>query len=553
MDRRDGLIQFFGSQLDRQTTISYSYTDSPLRLLAYDVYYFCSYAWALPYILWPVRPTEPGPLSELSFNFPNVFCILVHVVLCVLQVGFILLLPLAFLLPVWTAAAGVAVFLLSNSALCILLNGSPWTVTYQSDPRLAPDLPEHAHEQWVFLNGVAVGRHWLQSNLDRLAITFKRPVLGIHNRTSGIPFDILECLIQRNFGYATNDVRACYKIIKEKLYNPAFSKVIFILHSQGGIEGGMVLDWLLQELPQDQLAKLEIYTFGNAANHFNNPHRHLTSQAEALKRPLAAFLDATRAATAIGDSIGGSYSGTGLPAGTGTVRAQDAIARSKGTEASAKTATNGASNPGTLASLGAESSASSPSAVSDRAVGHIEHYAHTTDFVARWGVLHFATSAVASHTVSRFMGRVFARTSPQGGHQLNQHYLAGMFPLERHPKTSEFVGCADTGNVFMESEIAIGTLGDGAKDEREAMEVSWLGGGWDVEEAERLVEIHDGSSPVVDQGRDRKRGGASGAPKTTVKVKELSRLWKYRNGRSPTEKPPLLARGVDGVLRGATM
>ncbi len=85
----------------------------------------------------------------------------------------------------------------------------------------------------------------------------------------------------------------CYKHIKEKLYNPQYSKVVFILHSQGSIEGSMVIDWLLQELPQDLLAKLEVYTFGNAANHFNNPHRHIVSQDMALNNPLRAGLDST--------------------------------------------------------------------------------------------------------------------------------------------------------------------------------------------------------------------------------------------------------------------
>ena len=79
---------------------------------------------------------------------------------------------------------------------------------------------------------------------------------------SGIIFDVIECLIQRNFGYATTDVRVCYSILKETLYNAQNTKVIFILHSQGGIQGSLVLDWLLQELPQDLLAKLEVYTFG---------------------------------------------------------------------------------------------------------------------------------------------------------------------------------------------------------------------------------------------------------------------------------------------------
>lgn len=34
----------------------------------------------------------------------------------------------------------------------------------------------------------------------------------------------------------------------------------------------MIIDWLLDELPQDLLHQLEVYSFGNAANHFNNPH-----------------------------------------------------------------------------------------------------------------------------------------------------------------------------------------------------------------------------------------------------------------------------------------
>jgi hypothetical protein len=51
-------------------------------------------------------------------------------------------------------------------------------------------------------------------------------------------------------------------------------KVVFILHSQGGIEGGLILDWLLAECPRHQLRRMEIYTFGCAANHFNNPDYH---------------------------------------------------------------------------------------------------------------------------------------------------------------------------------------------------------------------------------------------------------------------------------------
>jgi hypothetical protein len=57
------------------------------------------------------------------------------------------------------------------------------------------------------------------------------------------------------------------------LLDSKHTKVVLIVHSQGGIEGGLIVDWLLDELPQGLLRKLEIYTFGNAANHFNNPYR----------------------------------------------------------------------------------------------------------------------------------------------------------------------------------------------------------------------------------------------------------------------------------------
>jgi hypothetical protein len=371
------------------------------------------------------------------------------------------------------------------------------------------------------------------SNLNRLALTFRRPILGIHNKTNGILFDVLECLVQRNLGYATYDVRVCYTIIKAKLYNPAYSKVVFVLHSQGGIEGGLIIDWLLQELPQDLLARLEVYTFGNAANHFNNPHRHLGSQSRALGNPSS-------------DSLGQKTDGT-----NGTNESDDR--EEEGTPDS----------PSAPVYLRRETSASTPSEVSDRAIGHIEHYAHTTDFVALWGVLHFASSRPGSPTVPRFIGRVFAKSGVGGGHQFCQHYLDGMFPLARDGK-GEIVGCLDgeTGdgggerNEFMESEVFVGDAGDREDMAREALQGSWLGDGGDGT-ARGGVEVHS-SSPVELRRRMKRMVPPGGPVKRTesgvkMKVKDLSRLWLYRNGKSPSDKPPLLVRDADGVVRMATM
>jgi len=376
--------------------------------------------------------------------------------------------------------------------------------------------------------------HWMKSNLNRLALTFKRPVLGIHNKTNGILFDVLECLVQRNLGYATYDVRVCYSIIKEKLYNPSFSKVVFVLHSQGGIEGSLIIDWLLQELPQDLLAKLEVYTFGNAANHFNNPHRHVGSQNRAFGNVACAPSPPP-------------------PNGTSGVLTASAPRSASPDTATATTP----DSPSDSAYLRRETSAACPTAVSDRAIGHIEHYAHTTDFVALWGVLHFASSRPGAVTVPRFIGRVFAKSGLGGGHQMVQHYLDGMFPLARGQK-GELIGCLDeeTGeggkegrNEFMESEVVVGDAGDRDDAAREAMEGSWLGNGnGNGAVVPNGVEVH-GGGPVEGRGRDRRRGGRAvpraGRTRSEVKmkVKDLSRLWLYRNGKEPDRDAPFVGGG----------
>jgi hypothetical protein len=555
-------VDFYGSQVDNPTVINYSYTDRPSRLLLWDVYYFFYYIWALPYIILPLKPLDSGHLSELAPTRGNMWCIFIHVILAILQLAMIVLLPpVALVLPLWATLAIVAVFVAVNKGLCTLINADQ--VLFHSDPEYAaPNQDKFAHEQWIFLNGVACGDHWMKSCLNRLALTFGRPIIGVHNRTDGVILDVIECLVQRNLGYATNDVRVCYRIIKEKLYNPQYSKIVFILHSQGGIEGGMVLDWLLQELPQNLLSKLEVYTFGNAANHFNNPYRTVASQCQAEEKPLQASLDVVARA--------GNESTPGLD---GLAMDHDQTPRTRtrrpptprSSPPPIRTSTSGlarnaVASPHALASQ--ETSHQNPATQSERAIGHIEHYAHTTDFVALWGVLHFATSATADRSMPRFIGRLFSRTDARGGHQFVQHYLDGMFPLARDPVTGKFLGCREVGNEFMESEIVVGRAGDAGANEREAFASSYLGCSDDDSDgdgdrpkrsgakgrsvAAGEVLMHNGESPLALRKR-------LGLPTEKVKVKELSRLWKYRNGRSPVEKPPFLGTGMNGFVRNATL
>lgn len=104
----------------------------------------------------PFRPHDSGSLSELAPTPENIRCLLIHAILVVLQVSFLLYLPFAVFFPIWAVVAGVGAFLLVNRAFCSLLNKGRSTI-YTSDRKYAAPLPEHAHEEWIFVNGIAVG------------------------------------------------------------------------------------------------------------------------------------------------------------------------------------------------------------------------------------------------------------------------------------------------------------------------------------------------------------------------------------------------------------
>jgi hypothetical protein len=148
------------------------------------------------------------------------------------------------------------------------------------------------------------------------------------------------------------------------------------------------------------------------------------------------------------------------------------------------------------------------------------------------------------------MGRVFER--PGKGHQFNQHYLDNMFPLKRSPKKtggiggSGFEGAVDNCE-FMDSIVELGKVGDRNQDEREGFEKSYCGAhGEPLSGSEEATLIRD-MSPVSPSStlnalrRDFTNGrgftndinGVDGGKKAKFTVKDLSRLWLYRNGGSP--------------------
>ncbi|KAJ5153413.1 uncharacterized protein N7482_009891 [Penicillium canariense] len=285
-------VKFYGSQTTSETVAPLSYTGSPWKLFLFDSLLFLRWSPYLINIVLPLWPCLSHGLDELYPSLPNIYDILLHTILVVAQSFFLISLPFLITVPFVFYIFYIGLFLALNTSVCKLLNGNiPEDGLKSTEDDHSATWRRHDDESWIFLNGVAVGKHWLQSNIDRISRTFHRPVVGVHNRTNGIIFDVIQCLIQRALLYSNSNIRQCHVLIKRALYAPGIKKVVLILHSQGGIEGGMILDWLYDEVPHDLLKQLEVYTFGNAANHFNNPYRvHIPVGAGAGSEPTSTHL-----------------------------------------------------------------------------------------------------------------------------------------------------------------------------------------------------------------------------------------------------------------------
>jgi hypothetical protein len=258
--------------------------------------------------------------------------------------------------------------------------------------------------------------------------------------------------MQRDFTYVTQDIRNGYAVLKKALSDPSHKKIVFILHSQGGIEGGLILDWLYAEISRDLIEKLEVYTFANAANHFNNPFHIMEST------------DVVNSA---------SKEGSAAPSTTRTVK-------------------------------------------------YIEHYANDFDLVSRWGVLHFASKGNAQGRNNRYAGRVFERHGK--GHQLNLHYLDTMFPLDMTPNGHGVL----EDNPFMDAEVQIAESPENNDLQMQTQETVASDAGSPAPN----VTVRNLTFPLPHSSFSLL------SPITrpsTNKVSHYSRLWQYRNGRSPQD------------------
>jgi hypothetical protein len=190
-------IKFYGSQVGAKSQTFHTTSIEPISLLYHDILAALKSAPYIPYIFWPLRPALSRDLCELAPTWANLWACFLHLVLLIMQIPFIISIPLWVFFPVWTVLLGGLVFLGLNNLVIFLLNGSK--KEFHSESRFAAKRKEHEGEQWVFMNGVAAGyvyflyiklpadkqqrEHWLQRNIDRIALTFGRPVIGLHNKT----------------------------------------------------------------------------------------------------------------------------------------------------------------------------------------------------------------------------------------------------------------------------------------------------------------------------------------------------------------------------------
>ncbi|KAK2861158.1 hypothetical protein FQN49_004484 [Arthroderma sp. PD_2] len=263
-----GPVRFIPSQIDKESVTSQPKArDSPLKRAKRDLRTCLQLLPKLPNIFRPVW--APRPTDELYLGSRSLLNVVGLVLVSLLETVILL----GSCLSVLVLPGAISYW------ICLLnLRIVGWTCAPFHGPAvyhagLGPDNVRDVmrEERWIFINGVVVTSYGLEQNCKLLAQVFRRPITGIQNRTYGLIGDLLECIIQRTFSYNTYDARVAYDHLKEVLVDPRIRKVVLICHSQGAIVGSLVLDMLFAELSVKQMAKVEVYTFGSAAEHINNP------------------------------------------------------------------------------------------------------------------------------------------------------------------------------------------------------------------------------------------------------------------------------------------
>jgi hypothetical protein len=150
-------VSYLPSQIDGEAaTSSLNFRSSPWKLLCEDIKLVFTLLIWLPYLVSPVRTTNPR--SELYPSRMNIRDLVLHIWLFVL--GFIWLLVV---IPIALGAPGIGFLLFMvlycgvTALICLPLDWGPRVVDSAVE-----GVEEKDDERWLFVNGVAAGQHWLQ-------------------------------------------------------------------------------------------------------------------------------------------------------------------------------------------------------------------------------------------------------------------------------------------------------------------------------------------------------------------------------------------------------
>jgi len=126
-------------------------------------------------------------------------------------------------------------------------------------------------EVWIEVNGVCTDREFQESNGKHIAAIFQREIKLFWNPTQGLLFDLIECMMGRTFNGLTLVGKKLGMILEEELKRNDIEKVVLIAHSQGAIIASNAIAKLISHKVKE-IDKLEVYTFGSAAESFSETH-----------------------------------------------------------------------------------------------------------------------------------------------------------------------------------------------------------------------------------------------------------------------------------------
>jgi hypothetical protein len=147
--------RFLPSEIGDPAESPTPYTGNPFLLCWLDIALFFKNFRSVLGILVPWSEWHCKELDELYPSPQNLITIAIHGVLIIVQIIFVVSLPLVAFLPLWVVIVYVGAVMALTGAISWTLNGSEDYFESQTD--LGDDKRRFEHECWLFMNGVSVG------------------------------------------------------------------------------------------------------------------------------------------------------------------------------------------------------------------------------------------------------------------------------------------------------------------------------------------------------------------------------------------------------------